>query len=77
MIDSVMYVIIVRIMNGYYVNEWLRDDEKFGCCIFILYFEIYIFFRRGLDGCSYIWIIKIFIRKRVLYNCIGNIELNG
>lgn len=44
MIDCVMYVIIVRIMNGYYVNEWLRDDEKFGCCIFILYFEIYIYF---------------------------------
>lgn len=43
MIDCVMYVIIVRIMNGYYVNEWLRDDEKFGCCIFILYFEIYIY----------------------------------
>lgn len=79
MIDCVMYVIIVRIMNGYYVNEWLRDDEKFGCCIFILYFEIYIYiyFRRGLDGYGYIWIIKIFLGRRVLYNCIGNIKLNG
>lgn len=44
MIDCMMYVYIFSRMNGYYVNEWLRDDEKFGCCIFILYFEIYIYF---------------------------------
>lgn len=43
MIDCVMYVYIFSRMNGYYVNEWLRDDEKFWCCIYILYFEIYIY----------------------------------
>lgn len=47
--------------------------------VFLFYIlkYIYIYFRRGLDGYGYIWIIKIFLGRRVLYNCIGNIKLNG
>lgn len=39
-----MHATIVRIMNGHYANEWPRDDEKLGCCTFISYSEIYIYF---------------------------------
>lgn len=47
--------------------------------VFLFYIlkYIYIYFRRGLDGYGYIWIIKIFLGRGVLYNCIGNIKLNG
>lgn len=59
----------------------MNDQETMKNSVVVLLFHIpkyiYIYIRRGLDGHDHIWTIKISLGRRVLYNCTGNIKLNG